>query len=111
MNTGEGIFVKGNMANLTISNNIISTRNGTAVLILKQTRAKFPIDVTLVNNCFLEYSNDYINYSDVEGKTIVNLENNTVVVVNDTFFRFFGADGSFDSNNLFENFIRKSFMK
>ena len=107
MNTGEGIFVKGNMTNLTISNNIISTRNGTAVLILKQTRAKFPIDVTLVNNCFLEYSNDYINYRDVEGKTIVNLENNTVVVVNDTFFRFFGTDGSFDSNNLFENFIFK----
>ena len=107
MNSGEAIYVKGNMANLTLSNNIISTKNGTGILILKQTRAKFPVDVTIANNIFLEHSKVYINYSDVEGKTIINLANNTVVVVNQTFFKFFSTDGEFTSNDLFENFIFK----
>ena len=107
MNEGYCIQVKGNMSNLTISNNIISNKNGTGIIILKQTRAKYPIDVTILNNCFLENLNDYINYKDVEGKTLVNLGNNTVVVTNQTFFKFFSSNGSFSSNDLFENFIFK----
>lgn len=106
MNDGNAIYVKGNMNNLTLANNIISAKNGTGILILKQTRAKFPIDVTIIDNIFLEDSIDYINYADVEGKTIVNLRNNTVAVVNDTFFKMFGSDGSIASD-LFENFIFK----
>ena len=107
MKNGTCIIVKGNMTNLTLSNNIISTNNGSGILILKQTRAKFPVDVTIDSNCFLENLRDCINYTDVEGKTILRISNNTAVVVNDTFFRFFSSDGSFNSNDLFENFIFK----
>ena len=107
MNNGTCIIVKGNMSNLTLSNNIISTNNGSGILILKQTRAKFPVDVTIENNCFLENLRDCINYTDVEGKTILRFSNNTAVLVNDTFFSIFSADGSFNSNGLFENFIFK----
>ena len=107
MNEGNAIIVKGNMSNLTLSNNLISTNNGSGILIVKQTRTKFPVDVTIVNNCFLENLTDTINYSDVEGKTIINLANNTVVVTNQTFFNFFSSDGSFSSSRLFENFILK----
>ena len=106
MNDGNAIYVKGNMSNLTLSKNILSAKNGTGILIQKQTRAKFPVDVTIIDNIFLEDSIDYINYADVEGKTIVNLRNNTVVVINDTFFKVFGSDGSIASD-LFENFIFK----
>ena len=107
MNEGNCIQVKGNMTNLTLSNNIISNRDGKGILILKQTRAKFPVDVTIANNTFLEGLNDYINYTDVAGKTVIKLSNNTVAVVNDTFFKFFASDGSFSFNELFENFIFK----
>ncbi|MBO7518550.1 MAG: right-handed parallel beta-helix repeat-containing protein, partial [Methanobrevibacter sp.] len=106
MNDGNAIYVKGNMTNLTLSNNILSAKNGTGILIQKQTRAKFPVDVTIIDNIFLEDSIDYLNYADVEGKTIINLRNNTVVVVNDTFFKVFGSDGAIASD-LFENFIFK----
>ena len=106
MNDGNAIYVKGNMSNLTLSKNILSAKNGTGILIQKQTRAKFPVDVNIMDNIFLEDCIDYLDYSDVEGKTIVNLRNNTVVVVNDTFFKVFGSDG-FIASELFENFIFK----
>ena len=106
MNDGNAIYVKGNMTNLTLSKNILSAKNGTGILIQKQTRAKFPVDVAIIDNIFLEDSIDYINYEDVEGKTIINLKNNTVVVINDTFFKVFGSDGSIASD-IFENFIFK----
>ena len=107
MNTGNGIYVQGSMSNLTLSNNIISTNEGSGILIIKQTKAKYPIDVTIESNCFSENLIDCINFSDVEGKTKVTLKNNTAVVNNRTFFRFFNSDGSFSSNDLFDNFIFK----
>lgn len=107
MNDGNAIYVKGSMNNLTLANNIISAKNGTGIMIQKQTRTKFPIDVTIENNIFLEDSIDYINYADVIGNTIVILKNNSVVVTNETFFKLFNGDGSIDSKGLFENFIFK----
>ena len=107
MANGTCIYVKGNMSNLTLSNNIISSPNGTGILIVKQTRAKYPVDVTILNNYLLENLEDYINYEDVLGKTIINLDNNTVAVVNETFFTFFNPDGTLKSNEIFENFVLK----
>lgn len=111
MNTGNGIYVQGSMSNLTLSNNIISTNEGSGILILKQTKAKYPTDVTIDSNCFGENLIDCINFTDVEGKTRITLKNNTAVVINQTFFRFFNSDGSFVSNDFFENFIFKGEFK
>ena len=107
MNEGTAILVKGNMSNLTLSNNVISAKNGSGILIQKQTRAKFPVDVTIVNNYLLEDLAEYINYKDVEGKTLIILDNNTVALTNQTFFNLFDSDGNSNSSNLFENYVFK----
>ena len=107
MASGNAILVKGNMTNVTLSNNVLSSKNGTGILVLKQTRSKYPIDVTIVDNLFLENLNDCIDYSDVEGKTIVNLENNTAFVTSQNFFNFFSSNGTLFSSNPFETLIFK----
>ncbi len=92
--SGNGIFLKGTLVNVTIDNNIIGTENGTAILIKKQTNSKNPDNITILNNILLEINDAFIDYKDVETKANITLFNNSIILVNGTFFKLFNQDGN-----------------
>ena len=91
--SGNVIFLKGTLVNVTLDNNVIGTSNGTAILIKKQTNSKYPNNITISNNILLETNNAYINYSDVESIANITSFNNSIVVVNSSFFNIVNPNG------------------
>ena len=94
MASGNGMYIRGNMTNVTVSNNSISSKNGTAVLIKMLSKSKYPDNITIKDNLILEGTKSFIDYSEVESKSNITLFNNSIAVVNSTFFNLFNLDGS-----------------
>lgn len=94
MASGNGMYIRGNMTNVTVSNNSISSKNGTPVLIKMLSKSKYPDNVTIKDNLILDGTKSFIDYSEVESKSNITLFNNSIIVTNSTFFNLFNSDGS-----------------
>ena len=94
MTSGNGMYIRGNMTNVTVSNNVIGSKNGTAILIKKLTSSKYPGKVIIKDNRILEGTASLIDFSDVESKSNITSSNNGLYVTNDTFFNAFDTSGN-----------------
>lgn len=93
MASGNGMYIRGNMTNVTVSNNSISSKKGTAVLIKMISKSKYPDNVTIKDNLILEGTKSFIDYSEVESKSNILAFNNSLYVTSATFFNAFDTSG------------------
>ncbi|HII08999.1 MAG TPA: hypothetical protein HA355_05350, partial [Methanosphaera sp.] len=110
-----GVYVKGDCSYLNIESNIIDSNNASAIKFEKESRFKFPHDITIQTNILYSNSKDGAIYVD---KLCTNiLVNNTLIIgesgsitVNETthlitestFYNYFSNSGSFN-NQINEN--------
>ena len=93
MASGNGMYIRGNMTNVTVSNNAIHTPDGTAILIKMLSKTKIPDHIYLVNNQIFDFKNAAINFAEIESKSNITAFNNSIVITNDTFFVPFDNQG------------------
>ena len=93
MTLGNGMYIRGNMTNVTVSNNAIHTPEGTAILIKMLSKIKIPDHIYLVNNQIFDFNSAAINFAEIESKSNITVFNNSVVITNDTFFVPFDNQG------------------
>ena len=107
MESGNGIYVRGNMTNVTLSNNIIDTKNGTAILIKMLSKSKYPNFIDIKNNRLLDFNKNAIDFSDIESKANVSSFNNSVLLTNSSFFKFFDSEGELKNIKYIDNLVFK----
>ena len=93
MTSGNGMYIRGNMTNVTVSNNAIHSPEGTAILIKMLSRTKIPDYIYLMNNQIFDFKNAAINFAEIQSKANVTAFNNSVIINNNTFFNAFDNQG------------------
>ena len=93
MASGNGMYIRGDMTNVTVSNNAIHTPEGTAILIKMLSKTKIPDHIYLINNQIFDFKNAAINFAEIESKSNITAFNNSIVITNDTFFVPFDNQG------------------
>ena len=94
MTSGNGMYIRGNMTNVTVSNNAIHSPEGTAILIKMLSRTKIPDYIYLMNNQIFDFKNAAINFAEIQSKANVTAFNNSVIINNNTFFNAFDNQGA-----------------
>ena len=107
MTSGNGMYIRGNMTNVTVSNNSIFSPEGTAILIKKLSKSKFPDNITINDNLILENTKYFIDFSDVESKSNINTFNNGLFLTNATVCNLFDTSGNITDLKGIENLIFK----
>ena len=107
MTLGNGIYIKGNMTNVTLTGNDIDTKNGTAILIKMLSKSKIPDNITIKNNRILENAPFWIDFTEIESKANVTTFNNSLYLTNATFFKAFERNGIIKNINNIDNIIFK----
>lgn len=107
MTSGNGMYIRGNMTNVTLLSNVIDSKNGTAILIKMLSKSKYPDNITIKDNLILENAKAYINYSEVESKSNITSDNNSLYLTNATFFKVFDGRGNLIDLKAIENLIFK----
>ena len=107
MTSGNGLYIRGNMTNVTVSNNTIGTKNGTAILVKMQSKSKYPDNVIIKNNKILEGTSSFIDFSEVESKSQITSFNNSLYVTGGTFFNAFDTNGNLKNLKSIDTLIFK----
>ena len=107
MASGNGMYVRGNMTNVTLTNNIIDSKNGTAILIKMLSKSKYPNFIDIKGNKILDFSVNAIDFSEIESKANVNSIDNYAYLSNSSFFKFFDLDGALKDIKYIDNLVFK----
>ncbi|AMK16370.1 right-handed parallel beta-helix repeat-containing protein [Methanobrevibacter olleyae] len=75
--TGYGIYIKGNISNVLISDNVIDSNNQTNIKLIKQSRFLFPNNIIIKNNLLYNLGVLSIDIPN-ESKNITGLETNII---------------------------------
>ena len=93
MTAGNGMYIRGNMTNVTVSDNSICTPEGTAIIIKVLSKAKIPDFIYIENNKIFDFNGIAINFAEVENKSNLTFKNNSIIITNETFFNAFDSEG------------------
>ena len=107
MTSGNGMYIRGNMTNVTVSNNDIYSPAGTAILVKMLSKVKIPNFIYIMDNRIFDFNSTAINFADVENKSNITLSNNSIVLTNDTFFSLFDLQGIMKSQKGIDNILFK----
>lgn len=93
MTSGNGMYIRGNMTNVTVCDNNICTPEGTAIIIKVLSKAKIPDFIYIENNQIIDFNGTVINFAEVENKSNLTFQKNSIIITNDTFFNVFDSEG------------------
>ena len=93
MTSGNGMYIRGNMTNVTVFNNSIRSPEGTAILIKMLSKTKIPDHIYLLGNQIFDFKNMAINFDEIESKANVTAVNNSIIITNNSFFKAFDNQG------------------
>lgn len=108
MSSGNGIYIRGNMTNVTLSNNTISSPDATAILIKMLSKSKYPDILTIKDNRILDFNKSCIDFSEIEPMaTSIRSYNNSIILNNATFFNYFDSQGILKNIKGIDNLVFK----
>ena len=107
MTSGNGMYIRGNMTNVTVCDNYIYTPQGTAIIVKVLSKAKIPDFIYIENNRIFNFNGTAINFAEVENKSNITFINNSIIISNDTFFNAFDSEGVMKDQKAIENIIFK----
>ncbi|WP_405289314.1 hypothetical protein [Methanobrevibacter sp.] len=107
MTSGNGMYVRGNMTNVTVCDNDIYTPQGTAIIVKVLSKAKIPDFIYIENNRIFDCNGTAINFAEVENKSNITFINNSIIISNSTFFNAFDSEGVMKDQKAIDNILFK----
>ena len=105
MTSGNGMYIRGNMTNVTVSDNDIYTPQGTAIIVKVLSKAKIPDFIYIENNRIFDCNGTAINFAEVENKSNITFINNSIIISNGTFFNAFDSEGIMKDQKAIDNIL------
>ena len=107
MTSGNGMYIRGNMTNVTVLDNDIYTPQGTAIIVKVLSKAKIPDFIYIENNRIFDCNGTAINFSEVENKSNITFINNSIIISNSTFSNAFDSEGIMKDQKAIDNILFK----
>ena len=107
MTSGNGMYIRGNMTNVTVCDNDIHSPEGTAIIVKVLSKAKIPDFIYIENNRIFDCNGTAINFAEVENKSNITFINNSIIISNGTFFNAFDSQGLMKDQKAIDNILLK----
>ena len=107
MTSGNGMYIRGNMTNVTVCDNDIHSPEGTAIIVKVLSKAKIPDFIYIENNRIFDCNGTAINFAEVENKSNITFINNSIIISNSTFFNAFDSQGIMKDQKAIDNILFK----
>ncbi len=107
MTSGNGMYIRGNMTNVTVCDNDIHSPEGTAIIVKVLSKAKIPDFIYIENNRIFDCNGTAINFAEVENKSNITFINNSIIITNGTFFNAFDSQGLMKNQKAIDNLLFK----
>ncbi|WP_296869175.1 Ig-like domain-containing protein [uncultured Methanobrevibacter sp.] len=107
MTSGNGMYIRGNMTNVTVCENDIHSPEGTAIIVKVLSKAKIPDFIYIENNRIFDCNGTAINFAEVENKSNITFINNSIIISNSTFFNAFDSEGIMKDQKAIDNILFK----
>ena len=107
MTSGNGMYIRGNMTNVTVCDNDIHSPEGTAIIVKVLSKAKIPDLIYIENNRIFDCNGTAINFAEVENKSNITFVNNSIIIRNSTFFNAFDSQGFMKNQKAIDNLLFK----
>ena len=105
MTSGNGMYIRGNMTNVTVCDNDIHSPEGTAIIVKVLSKAKIPDFIYIENNRIFDCNGTAINFAEVENKSNITFINNSIIISNSTFFNAFDSEGIMKDQKAIDNVL------